>query len=93
MHDQVKQCCRLLRPGYCTTGQRCSRGHKAQGLGQGQKKILGQGQGQPFQGQTLSRPNAEMLEPKAKDTGASVLKKKKKNVSKKNFRRSTKKRS
>ena len=34
----------------------------------------GQGQGQPFRGQTLSRPKTEMLE--AQDTGASVLKKK-----------------
>ena len=31
------------------------------------KKIRGQGQGQPFQGQTLSRPRTEMLE--AKDQG------------------------
>ena len=31
------------------------------------KKIRGQGQGQPFQGQTLSRPRTGMLEAKAKD--------------------------
>ena len=31
------------------------------------KKI--QGQGQPFRGQTLSRPRTEMLEAKAKDQG------------------------
>ena len=39
------------------------------------KKIRGQGQGQPFRGQNLSRPRTGMLE--AKDTGASVLQKKK----------------
>ena len=33
------------------------------------KKIRGQGQGQPFRGQTLSRPRTEMLEAKAKDQG------------------------
>ena len=44
------------------------------------KKIRGQGQGQPFRGQTLSRPRIEMLEAKAKDQGhkAQVLSKKKK---------------
>ena len=42
------------------------------------KKI--QGQGQPFRGQTLSRPRTGMLEAKAKDQGhkAQVLSKKKK---------------
>ena len=34
-----------------------------------QKKIRGQGQGQPFRGQTLSRPRTGMLEAKAKDRG------------------------
>ena len=38
------------------------------------KKFRGQGQGQPFRGQNLSRPRIGMLE--AKDTGASVLQKK-----------------
>ena len=33
------------------------------------KKIRGQGQKQPFRGQTLSRPRTEMLEAKAKDQG------------------------
>ena len=33
------------------------------------KKIRGQGQGQPFRGQTLSRPRTGMLETKAKDQG------------------------
>ena len=44
------------------------------------KKIRGQGQGQPFRGQTLSRPRTGMLEAKAKDQGhkAKVLSKKKK---------------
>ena len=47
------------------------------------KKI--RGQGEPFRGQTLSRPRTGMLEAKAKDQGqgASVLRKKK--VFKKNF--------
>ena len=39
-----------------------------------QKKT--RGQGQPFRGQTLSRPRTGMLETKAKDTGVSVLPKK-----------------
>ena len=37
------------------------------------KKNRGQGQGQPFRGQTLSRPRTGMLEAKAKDTSASAL--------------------
>ena len=43
------------------------------------KKIRGQGQGQPFRGQTLSRPRTGMFEAKAKDQGhkAQVLSKKK----------------
>ena len=40
---------------------------RGQGRGQGHKKI--QGQGQPFRGQTLSRPRTGMLEAKAKDQG------------------------
>ena len=58
------------------------------------QKIRGQGQGQPFRGQTLSRPRTGMLEAKAKDQGhkAQVLsKKKKKRSSQKFFRRSPKK--
>ena len=51
------------------------------------KKIRGQGQGQPFRGQTLSRPRTGMLE--TKDTSASALKKKK--SSQKFFRRSSQK--
>ena len=47
--------------------QRWSRGHKARGQGQGHKKIRDQGQGQPFRGQTLSRPRTGTLE--AKDRG------------------------
>ena len=42
------------------------------------KKIRGQGQGQPFLGQTLSRSSTGMREAKAKDTGASVLRPQKK---------------
>ena len=44
------------------------------------KKIPGQGQGQPFRGQALSRPRTGMLEAKTKDQGhkAQVLSKKKK---------------
>ena len=33
------------------------------------KKIRGQGQGQPFRGQIVSRPRTRMLEAKAKDQG------------------------
>ena len=33
------------------------------------KKILGQGQGQPFRGQTLSRPRTGMFEAKVKKKG------------------------
>ena len=56
------------------------------------KKILGQGQGQPFRGQTLSRPRTGMLE--AKDQGHKGKcspKNKKKRSSQKFFRRSPKK--
>ena len=57
------------------------------------KKIRGQGQGQPFRGQTLSRPRTGMLE--AKDQGhkrkCSPKKKKRKRSSQKFFRRSPKK--
>ena len=53
------------------------------------KKIRGQGpgQGQPFRGQTLSRPRTGMLEAKAKDQGhkAQVLSKTKKKGLHKNF--------
>ena len=52
--------------------QKWSRGHKA--LGQGHKKIRGQGQEKPFRGQTFSRLTTGMLE--AKVTDASVLQKK-----------------
>ena len=60
------------------------------------KKIRGQGQGQPFRGQTLSRPRTGMLEAKAKDQGhkrkcSPKKKKKKKRSSQKFFRRSPKK--
>ena len=57
------------------------------------KKIRGQGQGQPFRGQTLSRPRTGMLEAKDQGHKAQVLskKKKKKRSSQKFFRRSPKK--
>ena len=58
------------------------------------KKIRGQGQGQPFRGQTLSRPRTGMLEAKAKDHGHKRKcspKKKKKRSSQKFFRRSPQK--
>ena len=45
-----------------------------------QKKIRGQGQGQPFRGQTLSRSRTGMLG--AKDTSASALQKKKRSSQK-----------
>ena len=60
--------------------QRWSRGHKARG------------QGQPFRGQTLSRPRTGILEAKDQGHKAQVLsKKKKKRSSQKFFRRSQKK--
>ena len=66
--------------------QRWSRGHKARGQGQGHKKIRGQGQGQPFRGQTPSRPRTGILEAKAKDQGHSRnCSQKKKKVFKKSF--------
>ena len=50
------------------------------------KKIRGQGQGQPFRGQTLSRPRIGMLEAKAKDQGRKrKCSPKKKKVFHKNF--------
>ena len=51
------------------------------------KKIRGQGQGQrqPFRGQTLSRPRTGMLEAKAKDQGHSRKGFPKKNIFKKVF--------
>ena len=77
--------------------QRWSRGHKARG----------QGQGQPFRGQTLSRQRTGMLEAKAKDQGHKrkcspkkkrsftkifqAISKKKKRSSQKFFRQSQKK--
>ena len=82
------QCLFNQSPSY----QRWSRGHKARGQGQGHKKIRGQGQGQPFRGQTLSRPRTGMLEAKDQGHKAQVLsKKKKKRSSQKFFRRSPKK--
>ena len=49
------------------------------------KKVRGQGQGQPFRGQTLSRPRTAMLEAKAKDQGHSHKCSPKKKVFKKVF--------
>ena len=73
--------------------QKWSRGHKARGKVKNTKKIRGQGQGQPFRGQTLSRPRTRMLEAKAKDQGhkRKCSKKKKKRSSQKFFRRSPQK--
>ena len=53
------------------------------------KKFRGQGQGQPFRGQTLSRPRTGMLE--TKDTSASAPPPPKKRSPQKFFRRSPKK--
>ena len=55
------------------------------------KKIRGQGQGQPFRGQTLSRPRTGMLEAEAKDQGhkRKCSPKKKKRSSQKFFKRSS----
>ena len=58
-----------------------------------QKKIQGHGQGQPFRGQTLSRPRTGMLEAKAKDQGhkRKCSPKKKRRSSQKFFKRSPQK--
>ena len=87
--------------------QRWSQGHKARGQGQGQEHKKIRGQGQPFRGQTLSRPRTGMLE--AKDQGhkrkcsptkkkkvftkffQAISKKKKKRFSQKFFSRSPQK--
>ena len=58
------------------------------------KKIRGQGQGQPFRGQTLSRPRTGMLAAKAKDQGHKrkcSQKKKRKRSSQKFFKQSPQK--
>ena len=56
------------------------------------KKIRGQGQGQPFRGQTLSRPRTGMLEAKAKGQGHKrKCSPKKKRSSQKFFKRSPQK--
>ena len=49
------------------------------------KKIRGKGQGQPFRGQTLSRPRTGMLEAKAKDQGHSCKRSPKKKGFQKSF--------
>ena len=69
--------------------QRWSRGHKARGLEH--KKIRGQGQGQPYRGQTLLRPRTGMLEAKAKHQEHKRKCSPKKKVFRKNFRRSPEK--
>ena len=56
-----------------------------------QKKIRGQGQGQPFRGQTLSRPKTGMLEAKDQGHKRKCSPKKKKRSSQKFFTRSPKK--
>ena len=47
--------------------RRWSREHTTRGQGQGHKKI--RGQGQPFQGKSLSRPRTGMFDVKAKNQG------------------------
>ena len=58
--------------------QRWSRGHKARGQGQGHKKNPRPRPGQPFRGQTLSRPWKECSRsrPRSKDTGSRCSQKK-----------------
>ena len=89
-------CC---RPNHFTTFQRLislvlTRGGvedtrlKAKAKAKDTKKIRGQGQGQPFRGQTLSRPRTGMLEAQGQeDQGhkAQVLSQKKKKGLHKNF--------
>ena len=73
-------------PGSCILYHVCTRGGvedtRLEAKAKDTKKIRGQGQGQPFWGQTLSRPRTGMLEAKAKDQ---VLSKKKKKGLHKNF--------
>ena len=59
---------------------------EAKAMAKDTKKI--RGQGQPFRGQTLSRPRTGMLEAKAKDQGHSRKCSPKKRFSKKFFRQS-----
>ena len=101
----IYNCCNQLCQKHCDNMNYCHqiniRGGvedtrlEAKAKAKDTKKIRGQGQGQPFRGQTLSRPRTGMLEAKAKDQGhkAQVLskKKKKKRSSQKFFRRSPKK--
>ena len=54
-------------------------------------KIRGQGQGQPFRGQTLSRPRTGMLEAKDQGHKRKCSQKKKKRSSQKFFKRSSQK--
>ena len=86
--------------GYWLIGYMISRGGvedtrlEAKAKAKDTKKIRGQGQGQPFRGQTLSRPRTGMLEAKAKDLGHKRKcspKKKKKRSSQKFFKRSPQK--
>ena len=67
----------LLASKLCCLGTTTIRGGvedtKLEAKAKDTKKNRGQGQGQPFRGQTLSRPRTGMLEAKAKDTSASAL--------------------
>ena len=59
-----------MKTGPILTTNRAEVQSRTQGSGpRTQKKKRGQGQGQPFRGQTLSRPRTGMLEPKAKVHG------------------------
>ena len=70
MSSNISEGCLILED-ILDANQWWIRGHKARGQGQAHKKIRGQGQGQPFRGQTLLRPRTGMLESKAKDQGHS----------------------
>ena len=65
--------------------QRWSRDTRLEAKAKDTKKIRGQGQGQPFRGQTLSRPTTGMLEAKAKGQGHKRLCSPKKKGLHKNF--------
>ena len=59
--NRLKNFCIIIRGGVEDT--------RLEAKAKDTKKIRGQGQGQPFRGQTLSRPSTGMLEAKAKNQG------------------------
>ena len=73
--DTSGKCCLVSRGVFSRGGVEDTR---LEAKAKDTKKIRGQGQGQPFRGQTLSRPRTGMLEAKDQGHKAQVLSKKKK---------------